>query len=53
MLRKMGWSEGQTLGKNDGGIPEPVRNFFSEEIIISFNLFSFHNFKATSEMLEQ
>ena len=36
MLSKMGWSEGQSLGKDGDGVTEPVSNWFPYFICIEY-----------------
>jgi len=41
MLSKLGWSEGQSLGKNDSGLLEPViimKRFFSFNIYYKIHI---------------
>lgn len=41
MLSKMGWSEGQTLGKNDGGLVEPVSEYIAEKLFSCIDYLKF------------
>lgn len=50
MLSKLGWSEGQALGKNSDGLLEPVSFFFGKQsldelIFSSMCVFVFHRYK--------